>query len=236
MDEYFQNIEKTFRAYGFFYDTATILSFAQFLEIFLKKNALLNLSWLKEVPDIIEKHFLDSLMITKFMQLQGTIADIGTGGGFPWIPLAIVNRQASFVLIDSIHKKIMCIKEFLQTLWLTHAHALQGRAEVLGRQKEYRNSFDIVVFRAVAYLPILLEYGIPLLKVWGSLVAYKIPSEEEKEDGKKICALLWAQWHDEIYYMLAWQYRACYIVRKVYDTPSIYPRNYKTICLKPLYK
>lgn len=146
-------------------------TFQKFLEIFKETNAQINLSAIRDDAGIIEKHFVDSIMLAAFFDITeefpdgAKVADLGTGGGFPGIPLAIITPEAEFTLIDSVAKKLKCIDDFIEKLDLTNVDTLCGRAEDIGRDPEHREYFDMVVSRATAYFPTLLEYVLPLLKV-----------------------------------------------------------------------
>ena len=107
------------------------------------------------------------------------VADLWTGGGFPLLPLAIVNSHIEFTWIDSVGKKLKAIDEFAEQLELSNVDTLNGRAEDLGQNLDYREQFDYVVSRATAFMPTLLEFTIPLLKVWGLFIAYKLNDKEE---------------------------------------------------------
>ncbi len=212
--------------------------FEKFLEIFIEKNAQINLSAIREPDDIIEKHFIDSLLLNIFVELEWQVADLGTGGWFPLIPLAITNPDTEFTGIDSVGKKIKVVNDFIETLDIPNAHAIQSRFEDAGQDDAYRASFDFVVSRATAFLPVLLEYSIPLLKVGGVLCAYKLddgaltqslPKGEKKpselQQSKKALSKLWAKILKVKNYTIWDQKRVIIFIEKISDTPKKYPRN-----------
>jgi len=188
-------------------------------------NSQINLSAIRDVDSIIEKHFIDSLLLTKHWDLQGKVLDLGTGGGFPWIPLALVNPKTQFTLVDSIGKKVKVVNEFIQTLGIENAQAIQARAEELWQSPLHRGKYDLVISRATAYLPTLLEYTLPLLKIWGVFIAYKLADSQEMLKSQK--ALDTFSWEiiAQKGYSLAWQNRVFLIIQKIWETPKKYPRT-----------
>lgn len=159
--------------------------FALFLDIFSQKNTQLNLSAIRKEEDIIEKHFVDSLILTNFVSLSGKVADLWTWGGFPGIPLKIwYGDDLDITFIDSVGKKVSAVEEFCKKLDLRNYECIQSRGEDLWKQQNHRESYDYVVTRAVAYLEDLLRYSFPLLKKWGYLIAYKLDNPQEIADAQ----------------------------------------------------
>lgn len=154
---------------------------SQFVDLFLAKNEELNLARFSDRKEFLVKHILDSLMAERFMNLKAgmKVADIGTGGGFPGIPLAILHPEVEFTLIDSVQKKITAVQEFADTLGLPNVSTLSGRLEAIGHS-DLRERFDVVVARALAPLPVLLELATPLVKVGGVFVSLKGPGYLEE--------------------------------------------------------
>lgn len=199
--------------------------FEKFLKIFMEKNSQINLSAIRDRDGIIEKHFIDSIMLWVFYDVEWKVADMGTGWGFPGIPLAIIAPEARFTLIDSVAKKLRCVGEFANTLELDNISTLGGRAEDIGKDIKHRESYDLVVSRATAYFPTLLEYTIPLLKVWGILAAYKLTDKEELQSIKKALSRLWAKILKVKNYSLAGQERSIIFIEKISKTQLKYPRK-----------
>lgn len=191
----------------------------------METNSQINLSAIRDADEIIEKHFIDSLMLAIFMDIDWKVADMGTGGWFPGIPLAITHPDADFTLIDSVGKKLKCIDDFTEKLELDNVDTLNGRAEEIGKNIEYREQFDLVVSRATAYFPTLLEYVIPLLKVWGIFAAYKLDDKEELKSAKKALSRLWAKIMKVKNYTLADQNRTIVFIEKISVTHPKYPRK-----------
>lgn len=169
------NLMRYFREADISLDPRAFQQFESLLELFKEKNKELNLSALKEDKDIIVKHFVDSLLPIHnfdFAKLRNLI-DIGSGGGFPGIALGIYFPQLQITVNDSVEKKMRAVGEFAKKLNLSNVHTLPGRAEDIGQEKKWRESFDCATLRAVALMPIALEYAAPLIKDKGYIVLYK---------------------------------------------------------------
>lgn len=199
--------------------------FEKFLKIFIETNSQINLSAIRDEAWIIEKHFIDSILLTKFCSIEGKILDLWTGWGFPGIPLKIIDKNNSeFTLVDSIGKKVKVVNTFIETLWLQNIKAIQARAEELWHNPAYRWQYNMVVSRATAYLPTLLEYTIPLLKVWGIFVSYKLDNEDEIHEAEKALRFLNAEIIEIKNYELAGQKRIFLFIQKIGETHKKYPR------------
>lgn len=200
--------------------------FKNFLEIFYQTNSQINLSSIRDKNSIIEKHFIDSIMLTKFCSIEWKVLDLWTGGWFPWIPLKIVDKNNSeFTLVDSIWKKIKVVDEFIKKLELKNIKAIQFRAEELGQNPKYRWKYNLVVSRATSYLSTLLEYTIPLLKIWWIFISYKLDDDIEIKEAKKALTLLNSEIIDIKKYKLFGQKRVFLFIQKIWETPQKYPRN-----------
>ena len=149
--------------------------FELFYKMLIETNKSMNLTAITDEDEVIEKHFIDSLSCRRVVDMSQirTCIDVGTGAGFPGIPLAIMLPQTNFVLIDSLDKRITFLKTVLEELGLSNVTLYHGRAEDFGKDTSFREQFDYCVSRAVAPLPILLEYCSPFIKVDGSLLLYK---------------------------------------------------------------
>jgi len=199
--------------------------FEKFLELFKEKNSQINLSAIRDDNWIIEKHFIDSIMLNVFVELEWKVADMWTGWGFPLLPLAITNPNVSFTWIDSVWKKLKAVDEFAEKLELKNVTTLNGRAEKIGHDLNYRESFDFVTSRATAFFPTLIEYVIPLLKVWWIFCAYKLDDKEELKSAKKALSRLSAKILKVKNYRVADQDRTIVLIEKLEKTNPKYPRK-----------
>jgi 16S rRNA (guanine527-N7)-methyltransferase len=177
---------------------------------------------------------VDSIMLNVFLGLEWKVADLWTGWGFPLVPLAITNPNTEFIWIDSVWKKLKAIDEFALNLNLKNIKTLNWRAEEIWQNLEYRENFDFVVSRATAFLPTLLEYAIPLLKIWWIFVAYKLDDKEELKSGKKALEKLWSKILKVKNYSLASQERTLVFIEKLEKTNIKYPRKIWIPLAKPI--
>jgi len=191
----------------------------------LEWNNRINLTAIKNEKDIILKHFVDSIYLKKY--LNGKVLDIGSGAGFPGIPLAIINDKLLFVSIDSVNKKISFQKDTIDKLNLENIESIHCRAENLAQDKKYREKFDFVVSRAVANMTTLVEYMIPFLKIGGKCLCMKGPNaEEEIEEAKKAIKLLGGKIEEVKEYKISEENeRTLVIITKMSETPKEYPRG-----------
>ena len=207
-------MQKFLKKYNINLKLKELEKFKKFLEIFHKKNSKINLSSLRNKDLIIEKHFIDSIMLSVFIDLKWKVADIWTGWGFPLIPLAIINKDVEFIWIDSTIKKLKAVNGFVKELWLNNVITLNWRIEKIWQNPKYSWIFDYVTSRAVAFLPTLLEYSIPLLKNWWILCAYKLDNKEELESAKKTISRLKAKIIKIEKYILCGQKRIIILIKK----------------------
>jgi len=149
----------------------------QLADLFLDWNSKLNLSAIRDREGVLLKHIVDSLLILPFHHIYPgqKVLDMGTGGGFPGLALAIACPEANFTLVDATEKKIKAVFAMAQSLNLKNVRCLSGRAEEMGQNKQYREQFDRVVARALAHFSTLLEYCLPFVKVGGQFIAYQGP-------------------------------------------------------------
>ena len=153
--------------------------FYLYMQELLEWNKKINLTAIEDENEIILKHFIDSLTVQKYIKNAQNIIDIGTGAGFPGIPLAIVNEKSNIVLLDSLNKRINFLNNVIQKLELSNVKAIHGRAEDLAKIVQHREKYDIVISRAVAPFNILLEYMLPFNKVNSYTIAMKGSNIEE---------------------------------------------------------
>lgn len=177
---------------GFLLDEQKIDQLEQYYQMLVEKNKVMNLTAITEFSEVVQKHFIDSLMLLQFVDLkQCSVMDVGTGAGFPGIPLKIACPEATIILLDSLNKRIKFLNEVIETLGLKKIKAIHGRAEDLAQDPEYREQCDFCVSRAVANLSTLSEYGMPFVKVGGFFIPYKSGEiEEELKQAEKAIAVL----------------------------------------------
>ena len=214
--------------------------FLQYYEMLVEKNKVMNLTAITEFDEVVEKHFLDSVSLTKQMDLHQPlkVLDLGTGAGFPGIPLKIVFPELEITLMDSLNKRVLFLQDVISSLQLKNIEAVHGRAEEAARNKKYRESFDLCVSRAVANISTLSEYCLPFVKVGGSFISYKSSTiEDELEDGKKGIAILGGKVKDVYKFTLPESelQRSFVIIEKEKKTPKAYPRKAGTPSKEPLH-
>ena len=159
--------------------------FEEYMKLLLEWNEKINLTAITEKEDVILKHFKDSLTIEEFIPVSAKVIDVGTGAGFPGLPIKIVREDISLTLLDSLNKRIKFLDEVVSQLELKDVKTIHSRAEDAGQDKEYRERYDIATSRAVANLSTLLEYLMPFVKVGGSVICMKGPNIEEELNNAK---------------------------------------------------
>ena len=208
----------------------------KYMLLMLEWNENVNLTAITEEKEIIYKHFIDSLSVNKYLTNKEKIMDIGTGAGFPGIPLKIFNEDLNFILVDSLNKRINFLEEVKNELNLNKLELVHARAEELAKNKNYREKMDIVVSRAVARLRILAEYMLPFVKKNGICICMKGPNiEEEIEESKKSLEILGGKIEKIEHIILPGDLeRNIILIRKIKETPSRYPRKTGTPVKQPL--
>lgn len=212
--------------------------FSVYYNHLMKVNQSMNLTTITDEKEVVLKHFLDSIMIINSLDFSGCrVIDVGTGAGFPGIPLAIMCTDANFVLLDSLQKRLHFIEEVLELCQISNVQLIHGRAEDYGKNLIYREQFDYCLSRAVASLPVLLEFCIPFVKVGGKFISYK--SElltDELETAKHALEVLQCKYVDNVSYDLpdidVCRYYAFF--EKTDILPSKYPRQAGKPKKKPL--
>ena len=214
-----------------------IENFKIYMELLLEWNEKINLTAITNEDDMILKHFIDSLTIKKYMSENEKIIDIGTGAGFPGIPLAIMNKNNEITLMDSLNKRIVFLNDVIDKLKLTNVKAIHSRAEELARNKTYREKYDVAVSRAVANLSTLVEYMLPFVSVGGKCICMKGPNiEEELKNAKNAIKELGGEIIKIENFKLpeSDNERNIVIIKKIKETSSKYPRKSGTPSKEPI--
>lgn len=202
--------------------------FYKYMNLLLEWNEKINLTAITDPNEVILKHFIDSLTINKYIKENSTLADVGTGAGFPGIPLKILRPDLKITLVDSLNKRINFLNEVINKLNLVNIETVHSRIEDFGKDKKYRESFDFVTARAVANLAVLSEYLLPIAKVGGQCVCMKGSSvEEELSNGKNAIKVLGGKIKiiDEFVLPDSDMSRNVIIIDKIKNTPNKYPRK-----------
>lgn len=232
-------LQEQLNTVNIYIDDTKLQKFYMFYEMLVEKNKVMNLTGITDKKEVISKHFVDSILLMRESCFENVTSciDVGTGAGFPGIPLAIMNPDIRFVLLDSLNKRIQFILNVKDVLGLTNLEAYHGRAEEFGKMAEYREQFDICVSRAVANLSSLSEFCIPFVKPSGYFVSYKSQSvDEEIESAEHAVSILGGRLENTVSFNLPDTdiFRSFVLVRKIKNTPEKYPRGGGKILKKPL--
>lgn len=239
MNNHWENLQQAMAQVGLVLSEGQWTQLRQYLELLQSWNKVMNLTAIEDEPGIIYKHFLDCFYYLSYAgaRAEQRILDLGTGAGLPGIPLKILYPQAQVYLVDSLQKRLHFLQEVIQKLQLTNIHLVHGRAEDLGKDPQYREKFDLVLSRAVAALPVLSEYCLPLVKVGGQFAAAKGPkAQEELAQAQKAIDLLGGKVQKIHEYQLPYinEGRSIIIIEKVQATPKNYPRKAGIPAKRPL--
>ena len=242
MEKNFSQLKKDLDEFGIGLTVEMEEQFLLYYNMLVEWNSFMNLTAITDFDEVLKKHFIDSISLIRAIpdlaEKKYQILDVGTGAGFPGIPLQIVFPNLSVLLLDSLNKRVNFLNEVITRLQLTDITAVHGRAEDFARNKEYRESFDLCVSRAVANLATLSEYCIPFVKRNGRFVSYKSEkvSEEFDVSGKAI-SVLGGEYENQVTFDLPDSdiYRNLFIIKKKSATPGKYPRKAGLPSKEPIY-
>ncbi|MEF9916935.1 MAG: 16S rRNA (guanine(527)-N(7))-methyltransferase RsmG [Lachnospiraceae bacterium] len=213
--------------------------FDVYYKLLIEWNQVMNLTGITEYQEVQEKHFIDSLSLVNAIDMStiNSLIDVGTGAGFPGIPLKIVFPELEVVLLDSLNKRVKFLDDIISKLQLKGITAIHGRAEDYAKEKKYRESFDLCVSRAVAHLATLTEYCIPYIKVGGFFVSYKAGEiDAEVSESKKAIGMLGGELTEIIKFTLPSSdiARSFIKIKKIKKTGKKYPRKSGLPAKEPL--
>lgn len=223
-------LKQGFREFGLVLDAAQKNQFLRYYELLVAWNRLMNLTAITEYDEVCTKHFMDSVSLCKAVDCTKSMSlmDVGTGAGFPGIPLKIVFPDLKITLLDSLGKRVKFLYEVIDTLGLKDIEAIHGRAEDFAKQDLFRERFDLCVSRAVANLSTLSEYCLPYVKKDGFFVSYKSEKAlEEMESARRAVDMLGGEIFRQVTFCLPGTdiHRNLFVIKKVKDTPGKYPRK-----------
>lgn len=213
--------------------------FVTYYKMLVEKNKVMNLTAITEFDEVLDKHFLDSIALARYVDLTKSISliDLGTGAGFPGMPLKIMFPNLKVTLADSLNKRIVFLDEVIGELGLTDIQTVHARAEDLAHNSDYRERYDYCVSRAVANLSSLSEYCLPFVRIGGTFISYKSGEiEEELAAAKKAIFLLGGQFDQVIPFQLEGTDlgRSFVLINKDKKTTKTYPRKSGMPTKKPL--
>ena len=232
-----ERMQEKSRVLGIDFSVKQIEQFFDYMNLLIEWNEKMNLTAIIEPEEIILKHFIDSITILKEIEDNSKVVDVGTGAGFPGIPLSIMNNTLKITLVDSLNKRLIFLQEVINKLGLKNIEIIHARAEEFGQNKKYRENFDVSTSRAVANLSTLSEYLIPLVKVGGKIVSMKAAdAHEEIKDAQKAIEVLGGNVEkiEEFNLPQSDIGRTVIIIRKNKQTPNKYPRKPGTPSKEPI--
>lgn len=207
-----------------------------YMNLLLEWNEKINLTAITDPKEVILKHFIDSFTIHKYIEKKKKVIDVGTGAGFPGIPISILEQDIEMKLLDSLQKRIQFLEEVIQSLTLQNIHTIHARVEEFANNKKERETYDVATSRAVAPLNVLLEYLLPLVKIGGICICMKGSHTEEIEEAKNAFNILGGKIEkiEKITLPNSDIQRNIIIVRKLKNTPPKYPRKPGTPSKEPI--
>lgn len=233
----FTKFRNSMKSIGIELTDSQLNAFETYYDMLIDRNKVMNLTAITEFDEVMDKHFLDSVYLFRSIKLEADykLIDIGTGAGFPGIPLKIVFPELKITLLDSLNKRVGFINDVIEELNLNDIEAIHGRAEDIARNKAYRASYDIAVSRAVANLSTLSEYCLPFVKIGGKFVSYKSGDcADEVDNAKAAIHLLGGKINKIDEFSYSNNSRSFIVIDKVMNTSNKYPRKAGLPSKKPL--
>lgn len=224
METYFKNLAQKI---GIELDENKIQKFFKYKDLLIETNKYMNLTSIVDDKDVVLKHFIDSLTINKYIKEGCSLIDVGTGAGFPGVPIKIIRSDVNVVLLDSLNKRLNFLNTVIKELNLENIRTVHGRAEDVAHDNNYRERFDYVTARAVANLSTLSELCIPFLKIGGIFICMKANIDDELEKAKKAISLLGGEIISIDKFTLPETdiERNIILIKKTKTTPEKYPRK-----------
>lgn len=238
-NKYLEQFQKDLEEFHITLTSFQVEQFITYYEMLIEKNKVMNLTAITDFEEVLKKHFVDSLSLVKVCDLEGDISllDVGTGAGFPGIPLKIVFPNLKVTLLDSLNKRVIFLQEVIDRLEMDAIEALHGRAEDFAKPDLLRERFDLCVSRAVANLSTLSEYCLPYVKIGGNFISYKSEKVfEEVNQADNSIKILGGKIINQTGFTLPFSdiYRNLIVIRKCNGTPKQYPRKAGTASKNPL--
>ena len=236
-EEFYTKMQESAKEINIDLSVEQLWKFNRYMELLIEWNEKINLTAITDPEEIILKHFIDSLTIYKYIKEDSKIVDVGTGAGFPGIPLSIVDSSLKITLVDSLNKRLIFLEDVIKELELHNVELVHARAEEFGQNKKYRESFDVATSRAVANLSTLAEYLIPLVKINGKCICMKASeAKQEIEEAKKAINFLGGAIEkiEEFDLPNSDIGRTIIIITKEKGTPNKYPRKPGTPSKEPI--
>lgn len=233
----FTKFRNSMKSIGIELTDSQLNAFETYYDMLIDRNKVMNLTAITEFDEVMDKHFLDSVYLFRSIKLEADykLIDIGTGAGFPGIPLKIVFPELKITLLDSLNKRVGFLNDVIEELNLNDIEAIHGRAEDIARNKAYRASYDIAVSRAVANLSTLSEYCLPFVKIEGKFVSYKSGDcADEVDNAKAAIHLLGGKINKIDEFSYSNNSRSFIVIDKVMNTSNKYPRKAGLPSKKPL--
>lgn len=233
----FTKFSNSMNSIGIELTNSQLNAFETYYDMLIDRNKVMNLTAITEFDEVMDKHFLDSIYLFRSIKLEADykLIDIGTGAGFPGIPLKIVFPELKITLLDSLNKRVGFLNDVIDELNLNDIEAIHGRAEDIARDKAYRASYDIAVSRAVANLSTLSEYCLPFVKIGGKFVSYKSGDcADEVDNAKAAIHLLGGKINKIDEFSYSNNSRSFIVIDKVMNTSNKYPRKAGLPSKKPL--